>query len=117
VRAVSDPESEHPAAGPADPSPAAERPESAPADGAAEPETAEEKRARVMRRLAEIIRADPPDLSGSEPVSAGGFPALPGSADEFDQEAAAELFAALQGFFEQRRPGRSEESSQDLEKE
>jgi len=100
------PESAEPS-DPAPPSPAADA-------GAAE--TPEEKRARVMRRLAEIIRADPPDLSGSGPVSAGGFPALPNSADEFDQEAAAELFAALQGFFEQRRPGRPAES-QDLEKE
>ena len=43
---------------------------------AAEPadETPEQKRARVMARLAEIIRADPPDLSASGPVSAGGFP-------------------------------------------
>ena len=100
---VSEPEPEQPAADPAEASPAAETPE--------------EKRSRVMRRLAEIIRADPPDLSGSSsPASAGAFPALPGSADDFDQEAAAELFAALQGFFEQRRPG-PPESPQDLEKE
>jgi len=72
-----------------------------PADAA--PETPEEKRARVMRRLAEIIRADPPDLSASGPVSAGAFPALPGNADEFDQESAAELFAALGQFFELRK--------------
>ena len=99
-----------------DPVPESAEPEPDPVPESAEPsdpspadagaaETPEEKRARVMRRLAEIIRADPPDLSGSGPVSAGGFPALPTSADEFDQEAAAELFAALQGFFEQRRPG------------
>jgi hypothetical protein len=80
-------------------------------------ETPEEKRARVMRRLAEMIRADPPDLSGCGPVSPGGFPGLPSSADEFDQEAAAELLAALQGFFEQRRPGGSDVSNQELEKE
>jgi hypothetical protein len=55
-----------------------------------------------MARLAEIIRADPPHVSGSGPVSAGGFPVLPGSADEFDQESAAELFAALGQFFELR---------------
>ena len=69
------------------------------------PETPEEKRARVMRRLAEIIRADPPDLSGagSGPVTAGGFPSLPGDAEGFDQESAAELFAALSQFFEERR--------------
>lgn len=66
-------------------------------------ETPEEKRARVMQRLAEIIRADPPDLSASGPVSAGAFPDLPSSADEFDQESAAELFAALEQFFELRK--------------
>lgn len=77
-----------------------------PADG----ETPEQKRARVMARLAEIIRADPPPLSGSGPVTAGGFPALPSSAEGFDQEAATELFAALGQFFEQRRrPGGADE--------
>ena len=81
---------------------------------AAEPEpdgeTPEQKRARVMARLAEIIRADPPQLSGSGPVTAGGFPALPSSAEGFDQEAATELFAALGQFFEQRRrPGGADE--------
>ena len=111
------PEPDHPATEPAGASPAAEGAGGAPAAETGEAETPEEKRARVMRRLAEIIRADPPDLSGSSsPASAGAFPALPGSADEFDQEAAAELFAALQGFFEQRRPG-PPESPQDLEKE
>lgn len=69
-----------------------------------EAETPEQKRARVMARLAEIIRADPPDLSGSGPVSAGAFPALPTGADDFDQESAAELFAALGQFFEQCKP-------------
>jgi hypothetical protein len=76
------------------------------------PESPEEKRARVMARLAEIIRADPPDLSGSGfgPVSAGAFPVLPTSADEFDQEKAAELFAAMGQFFERHRePPDSEE--------
>lgn len=77
-------------------------------------ETPEEKRARVMARLAEMIRADPPDLSASGPVSAGGFPALPASADDFDQESAAELFAALGQFFELRK---KEGDSQDLETE
>jgi len=74
-------------------------------DSEAEPtaETLEEKRARVMRRLAEIIRSDPPDVSASGPVSAGAFPVLPDSADEFDQESAAELFAALGQFFELRK--------------
>ena len=69
-----------------------------------EGETPERKRARVMARLAEIIRADPPDLSGSGPVSAGAFPMLPTGADDFDQESAAELFAALGQFFEKRKP-------------
>ena len=77
-------------------------------------ETPEEKRARIMARLAEIIKADPPDLKSSGPVSAGGFPALPGSADEFDQEASAELFAALGQFFELRK---KRPDDQDLEKE
>ena len=65
-------------------------------------ETPDEKRERVMRRLAEIIRADPPDLSasGSGPVSAGGFPILPADADEFDQESAAKLMAELGRFFQ-----------------
>jgi len=73
------------------------------------PETPEEKRARIMRRLAEMIQADPPDLSESGPVSAGGFPMLPSTADEFDQEAAAELFAALGEFFQRRKPDDSQE--------
>jgi len=80
-------------------------------------ETPEEKRARVMRRLAEILQAGPPDLSGSGPVTAGGLPALPTGADDFDQESAAELFAALQGFFEQTRAARHDQPSQDLETE
>jgi hypothetical protein len=78
------------------------------------PETPEQKRARIMARLGEIIRADPPDLTSSGPVSAGGFPALPGSADEFDQEAADKLFEALGQFFELRK---KERGSQDLERE
>jgi hypothetical protein len=72
-------------------------------------ETPEEKRARIMARLAEIIQGEPPDLSGSGPVSAGGFPALPSTADEFDQESAAKLFAALGEFFQRRKPGDSQE--------
>ncbi len=75
--------------------------EPSPAAGA---ETPEQKRARVMARLAEIIRADPPDLSASGPVSAGAFPTLPSGADDFDQQSAAELFAALGQFFEKRKP-------------
>ena len=93
-----------------------ERQAEEPPDGPAA-ETPEEKRARIMARLAEIIRADPPDLSGSGPVAAGGLPELPSSADEFDQEKAAELFAALQGFFERRTSRPPEDASQDLEKE
>ena len=41
--------------------------------------------------------------SASGPVSAGAFPTLPGSADDFDQESAAALFAALGQFFELRK--------------
>ena len=69
------------------------------------PETPEQKRERIMRRLAEMIRADPPDLSGagSGPVSAGGFPTLPTEAEGFDQESAAELFAALGQFFDRQQ--------------
>lgn len=65
-------------------------------------ETPDAKRERVMRRLAEIIRAGPPDLSGSgsDPVSAGGFPMLPADAAQFDQESAAKLLAELGRFFE-----------------
>jgi hypothetical protein len=79
-----------------------------PPPGEAAAETPEEKRQRVMQRLAEIISAGPPDLSGSAgPVAAGGFPMLPANADEFDQESAAALFAALSQFFEQQKdPGR-----------
>ena len=47
-------------------------------------------------------------------MSAGGFPALPGSADEFDQEAADKLFEALGQFFELRKKERDPE---DLERE
>jgi hypothetical protein len=90
-----------------------------PGDAAAE--TQEQKRARIMARLGELIRADPPDLSASGPVSAGAFPAIPGSADEFDQQAAEELFAALGQFFDLRkkRPGDAGDQgeAQDLEKE
>ena len=81
-------------------------------------EPPEEKRARVMRRLAEMLRADPPDLSGSGgPSAAGGFPMLPTSADEFDQESAAALFAALGQFFEQQKNQGEEEGAEDPERE
>jgi hypothetical protein len=95
-----------------DPESTAEPGAEPPADAA--PETPEQKRARVMARLAEIIRADPPDLSASGPVSGGAFPMLPSSADEFDQESAAELFAALGQFFELRK---KRPDDQNLEKE
>lgn len=53
-----------------------------------------------MKRLAEMLKAGPPDLSGSSgPVAAGGFPLLPSSADEFDQDSAAELLTILGDFF------------------
>ena len=101
MRCVSDSEPEPTADEPA--APEAEPPEA---------ETPDEKRARVMARLAEIIRSDPPRLSGG-PVSAGGFPVLPSTADEFDQEKAAELFAALGQFFEMRtRPGGAAEDAE-----
>lgn len=74
-----------------------------------QPETPEEKRARIMERLAEIIKGEPPDVSGSGPVSSGGFPLLPSSADEFDQESAAKLFAALGEFFQRRKADDSQE--------
>jgi len=81
-------------------------------------ETPEEKRERVMRRLAEMLRADPPDLSGSTgPVTAGGFPLLPSSADEFDQESAAALFAVLGEFFDQHKEQGEEEGAEEPERE
>ena len=82
-------------------------------------ETPEEKRERVMRRLAEMLRADPPDLSGSTgPVTAGGgFPLLPTSADEFDQESAAALFAIFGEFFDQHKEHGEEEGAEEPERE
>ena len=81
-------------------------------------ETAEEKRARVMKRLAEMLRADPPDLSGSTgSVTAGGFPMLPTDADEFDQESAAALFAALGDFFNRHKEAGREEGAGEPERE
>jgi hypothetical protein len=80
-----------------------------PEDAGPQPETPEEKRARIMRRLAEMIQGEPPDLSASGPVTAGGFPLLPSSADDFDQESAAQLFAALGEFFQRRKTGDSQE--------
>ena len=82
------------------------------------PETPEEKRERVMRRLAEMLQAGPPDLAGSgDPVTAGGFPMLPKSADEFDQESAAALFAALGQFFEKQKNQGGEEGAEEPERE
>ncbi len=81
-------------------------------------ETPEEKRERVMRRLAEMLRAEPPDLSGSGgPVPAGAFPLLPTSADELDQESAAALFAALGEFFNQQKDRGEEEGAEAPERE
>jgi len=81
-------------------------------------ETPEEKRERVMRRLAEILRAGPPDVSGSGgPVTAGGFPMLPTDADEFDQESAAALFAALGDFFKQQKDPAGEAGAEESERE
>ena len=81
-------------------------------------ETPDEKRERVMRRLAEILRADPPDLSGSPgPVTAGGLPLLPTSDDEFDQESAAALLAALGEFFNQHKDRAGEEGAEEPERE
>ncbi|MEW6472557.1 MAG: hypothetical protein AB1679_09810 [Actinomycetota bacterium] len=90
----------------------------------AEAETPEEKREtqgpgdvrreEIMRRLAEILRAGPPDLSGpgSGPVTAGGFPTLPTEADDFDQESAAQLLAALGQFFERQQKEAGPEASE-----
>jgi len=112
-----------------DPVPESAEPEPDPVPESAEPsdpspadagaaETPEEKRARVMRRLAEIIRADPPDLSGAgAPVSAGGFPVLPSDADEFDQESAAQLFAALGDFFQRQKKQTGEAGAEEPERE
>ncbi|HKY75807.1 MAG TPA: hypothetical protein VJS45_06700 [Acidimicrobiia bacterium] len=81
-------------------------------------ETPEEKRERVMRRLAEMLRAGPPELTGSGgPITAGGFPLLPTSADEFDQESAAALFAALGQFFDQQKERGEEEGTEEPERE
>ena len=96
-----------------EPGPPGERP-----SGDTAAETPEEKRERVMRRLAEIIRADPPDLSSSaSPTATGGFPMLPANADEFDQEAAAALFAALGEFFERHKNQDGEEGAEAPERE
>jgi hypothetical protein len=71
-----------------------------------------------MRRLSEILRADPPDLSGpGDPVAAGGFPMLPTGADEFDQESAAALFAALGDFFVQHKDRGGEAGAEEPERE
>jgi hypothetical protein len=87
-----------------------------PGDTAAE--TPEEKRERVMRRLAEMLRAGPPDLAGSaDPVAAGGFPMLPTSGDDFDQESAAALVAALGQFFERQKNQGGEEGAEEPERE
>jgi hypothetical protein len=82
------------------------------------PETPEEKRERVMRRLAEMLRDGPPDLAGSGgPVASGGFPILPTSPDELDQESAAALFAVLGQFFDRQKNQDAEEGSEEPERE
>lgn len=69
-----------------------------------------------MKRLAEMLKAGPPDLSGSAgpvsagPVAAGGVPSLPSSAEEFDQESAAELLAILGDFFRKQHKESGEEA-------
>jgi hypothetical protein len=89
-----------------------------PEPGLPDAETPEEKRERVLKRLAEMLRAGPPDLSGSSgPVTSGGFPMLPTGADEFDQEAASALFAALGDFFNQHKDRAGEAGSGEPERE
>jgi hypothetical protein len=81
-------------------------------------ETPEEKRVRIMARLAEMIRSDPPDLSGSGgPVTSGGLPMLPTGEDDFDQESAAALFAALGDFFKQHKDEGAEAGAEEPERE
>lgn len=81
-------------------------------------ESPEAKRERVMKRLAEMLRAGPPDLSGSSgSVAAGGFPLLPTSSDEFDQESAGALFAALGQFFDQQKERGEEAGAGEPERE
>jgi hypothetical protein len=71
-----------------------------------------------MKRLAEMIKGEPPDLSGSGgPAAAGGFPMLPTEADEFDQESAAALFAALGDFFKQHKDRGEEAGAGEPERE
>ena len=89
-----------------------------PEPGAPDPETPEEKRERVLKRLAEMLRAGPPDLSGTGgPVASGGFPLLPAGADEFDQESAAALFAALGDLFKQHKDEGAEAGAEEPERE
>lgn len=67
-------------------------------------ETEAEKRARVMRRLAEILREDPPSMPTGGPVTAGGLEAARAGLDPSD-EATSDLLAALLRSFEGwRRP-------------
>jgi hypothetical protein len=92
--------------------------EPGPAEEGPDEETPDEKRERVMKRLAEMLRAGPPDLSGSGgPVAAGGFPMLPTEADEFDQESAAALFAVLGDFFNQHKDKGEEAGAGEPERE
>lgn len=86
-------------------------------------ETEDEKRARIMRRLAEIVQGPPPDTSGSAgPVAGGGFEqaiaalGLGLSAEDSEQftaaveggrdpEEAAALFQAMLAGFQQWQRG------------
>jgi len=77
-------------------------------------ETEAEKRARIMRRLGEILREDPPSIPPGGPVAAGGLEAAlagldPGrdGLDPFN-EATADLLTILLGGFDKRRKPRTE---------
>jgi hypothetical protein len=71
-----------------------------------------------MKRLAEMLRRAPPELSGAGgAVASGGFPMLPSDAAEFDQESASALFAALGDFFNQHKDKSAEAGSGEPERE
>jgi hypothetical protein len=100
-------------------------------DDETEPETPEETRQRVMRRLAEILAQPPPSTGSAQgPVTAGGLEEVIGAlglglseddtgqvADAFRQgpdpdEAAALLQHLLQSFQDWRRPGSGPEAKE-----
>jgi len=65
-----------------------------------------------------MLKGHAPDLSGAGgPAAAGGFPMLPADADEFDQESAAALFAALGDFFSQHKDTGEEAGAGEPERE